>query len=261
VTDLKISLTVTAIDPHPPSAPGYTSTSTKITWIHIEPPQQLTKIDVLTNRGGKGANITSEAYGPQELIRMYAIVTCRDTPVANRDVLFTVRSPNGSIVATRLGETNQTGVAYSEYRLPTTDASFGVWSITASVNVSQATISDTVKFAFNYLGSIENVQLPSSVKRAETLPIDITVHIAGKSTTWTRLDITVFDSAKVPIGSFTVANTQPDQTNMVIHASMPIPSWAFTGQATAYICLFTISPEGKSVPLCPETTVHFLIEQ
>jgi hypothetical protein len=191
---------------------------------------------------------------------MYASVTYGSASLVNQDVAFYVKNPNGTLIATRVALTNATGIASAEYRMPTPDPNatetiFGVWSITGSVNVAQIILSDTTNFTFGYLNGISNIQIPSSIQPQENLPIEITIDNLSNSSAWSELDITLFDQAQVPIGSFTTTNVAMEQIE-TLNASILIPAWAFTGQATANICL--LAPDGTAIG--PETVVNFQIE-
>jgi hypothetical protein len=259
--DLRIILNVTASDPHLPSNSDFISTSSINSTISIVSPP-VSDVDVFTNRGGIGSMADGGAYGVQELVRMYALVTYAGVPVVNRDVAFSIQDAMGTTVALRVARTNETGVASVDYRLLNPGSAAlvtTIWSITASVSVSELTVSDTMYFPFAYLGTIVNLQLPSSVHRSESLPIQFTICNFVNSTAWSEVEVTVFDNASVPIGSFSVDHAPQMQNSTVISATIPISTWAFTGQATVYICLLTQSSEHVMVPMAPETVQIFQI--
>ena len=171
-----------------------------------------------------------------------------------KTVSFSMQNPNGTVIAVGNGLTNQTGIATVQYRLPApdpnaTEITFGIWNITASLNLSSSTLTNTTSFTFNYLSNIESIQMPTSVNIGQTLPIELTIDNGLFSTPSSELDITVFDQANVPIGSFTYRNTLQLQNFTVIDLTISIPPWAFTGQATACMCLLT----ANGTALAPET--------
>jgi hypothetical protein len=222
-------------------------------------------VDVLTDRGGVGFEVNSGSYGPQELIRMYGLVTYNSASVANVDVTFTVKDATGNIIALRLGRTNATGYAFAEYRLPWADtrnpeSNFGTWSITASVAVSDFTVADTLKFSVNYLVNIANngMQLPVIVNRQSTLNLMVTIDSIASPAVSSTLIVTVYDDAKVPLGSF-VATGEYGAGNSTVPVAIKIPSWAFIGTATVYVNLLTTVPGSGGVSRCPEKIAHFQI--
>lgn len=220
---------------------------------------KVANIDVFTDKGGIGPNVSSGSYGPQELVQMYALVTYGNASIANQNVAFYVKNANGTLIATRVESTNLTGIASAEYRMPPSDpngteTSLGVWSITGTVNVTQTTLSDTTNFTFGYLSGITNIQMPSTIQPLENLPIDVTITSLSNLTVWSELDITLFDHAQEPIGSYTTTNTQASQ-NATVNASIFVPGWAFLGQGTVDICL--LSSDGTAIGT--ENTSNFQI--
>ena len=198
-------------------------------------------------------------YGP-DLLQIYGLVTSHNVSVADQDVSFSLQNPNGTVIAVGDGLTNQTEIANVEYRLPApnpnaTEIVFGIWNITASINLSSSTLTNSTSFTFNYLSNIESIQMPASVNLGQTLPIELTIDNGLFSTPSSELDITVFDHANVPIGSFTYRNTMQLQNFTVVDLTISIPQWAFTGQATAYMCLLT----ANGTALAPETAANFQI--
>jgi len=258
----QVILIVTANDVAATPSPSYVSTGSSSDFISVVSTLQSVSIDVFTDKGGVGQGVSSGAYGPLQQVQTYALVTYENTPMPDEMVAFTILDANGTDYY-REGVTNDTGIASIQpsFRLPAPEfgspqTSFGTWSITAAVNVLGSTVNDTAKFTFTYLNGVENVAIPATVYRNETLPIQLTINNQELSTQWTQLSITLFDQAGIPIGSSTITATQQTQNLSVIDASINIPSWAFPGQATAYLCLTSTSTE---VPLAPETIANFTI--
>ena len=221
---------------------------------------QNSTIELFTDKAPIDAGIGG-TYGPQDLIQIYALVNYQGNVLPNQDVLFSVKNSNGTSIAIRDGKTNDSGVAHVEYRLPAADPNasevvFGTWSITASFDISQVTVTNTTKFTFNYLSNIEKVTIPATINKLETFPIELTIDNGLFSAPCSELDITIFDQANIPIGSYTYINTQQMQNFTVIDVTIQIPSWAFTGQAKA--CINLLSSNGAA--LAPETVVNFEIQ-
>ncbi|MCW4005184.1 MAG: hypothetical protein NWF04_01090 [Candidatus Bathyarchaeota archaeon] len=221
-------------------------------------------VDVFTGRGGNGPRAVAGAYGPQELIQMYALVQLNDAPVASQDVSFSVQDAAGSTITLRIGRTNATGHACVDYRLPWPDTDnpeslFGTWSITALATVSQMPpANDTAPFTYNYLVKTAGVQLPGNVQRGSTLELTVPVQNIAGSSMRSAVSVTVYDEVKTPIGSFVAAKTElTNSTN--VDVNIAIPSWAFIGEATVYVDILTDEPHAGGVPYCPETIVHFQI--
>lgn len=216
-------------------------------------------LQVFTNRGGIGAN-NGGTYGPRDLLQIYASVTSQNVSAANQDVSFSMQNPNGTTIAIGDALTNQTGIAVVQYRLPApdpnaTEITFGICNIIASINLSQTTLNKTTSFTFNYLSNIENSKMPTSINVGQTLPIELTIDNGLFSAPSSELDITVFDQANVPIGSFTYINTLQLQNFTVIDTTISIPANAFPGEASICMCLLTANGSA----LAPETITHFQI--
>jgi hypothetical protein len=214
-------------------------------------------IDVFTDKGGAGLGVSSGAYGPQNLVQIFARVSHPTLSVDNIDVLFTIYC-NGTINSLKTAKTNSTGYALASFQLPsynvTSQGMFGNWTISASASVSQTVISDSVGFVLSFINSISGIQVSQTVHKLENVTLTVPLSGVGNSIVWSELDITIFDQAQIPIASFKIQNGQVAQ-NGTVTASMFIPGWSFTGQATAYICI--LSSDG--VGLIPESTVSFQI--
>lgn len=194
----RIILIVTANDTQPNPDPSYVSTGSTSAIINVITKAQSVNVDVFTDQGGIGPGVSSGLYGPLQLVQMYASVTSNSTSMPDENVTFYIQNSNDSLIAVRQGITNQTGIASANFRLPSPDPTapqnnFGIWSITASVNVTGVMLSDITNFTFNYQSGIENVTIPSSVQLSETLPIQLTINNALVSAQWTQLSITIFD--------------------------------------------------------------------
>ncbi len=261
---LRVILIVTAPDPTLPSATGFTSTSTTTAVITVEDPSQLSNIDVFTSKGGIGANVAGGVFAPQELVKVSAQVKYRGVGLANKDVAFAIKNPKGEAIGIRVIRTNATGFANVEFRPPWSDTNpesiFGIWLVTASVDVPQRVINDTVSFNFNYIITTKGIQLPASVQRSNNLPINVTINSINDTPLWSTLAITIYDEANVPIGFVTVENTNQIKGNITLSKTISIPTWAFPGQATAYIDILTNLPDKGGIPYCQETTVKFNIQ-
>lgn len=270
VGDVKVTLTVTAPDPTPPSGSGYSTTDTEIHILHIRAIPQGADIDIYTQRGGVGPDAQSDAFGPQELVILYAKVTYNNVPVANKDVAFEIQNADGTAIAYRTGRANSEGIATAEYRLPWPDedpeAGFGIWTIIGTVDVSQVVVNDTCTFQFDYIIKIVSVQTllqnntpATSFARESSVKVNVTLSNIRKVDVATTVTITIYDEAKVPIAAFVVEISVTAQGQTWTAGTMTIPSWAFVGQATVYVNALTQLPSLSGVPCCPESAINFQI--
>jgi hypothetical protein len=268
----KITLTVTAPDPTAPTHPDYTTTSTITKIINIRAPPQGVDIDVYTNRGGNGPAAPADAYGPQELVEVYAYVTYNNVPVVNKDVAFEIFNSEGASIAYRTARTNESGIAAIEYRLPwpaTTQPEiiFGTnWTIVATVDVSQVIKSDIVSFEFNYIIKIDSIatltqtnQAAVSFTRGSLVKINATLSNIRSVDVGATVTMVIYDENQVPIGFYVVDLTVDAEDSTSIAGSISIPSYAFVGQAVVYVNSLTQLPSQGGVPYCPEESVEFSI--
>ncbi len=266
-TTLKITLIVTAPDLKSVPSSSYSNTSTTNAWIQIVPSSTLqnASIDVFTDKGGVGQNVDSGPYGPQELVKVYALVTYNNAPVVGKLVAFDVMDPNGTVVSLTSALSNATGYANWEFRLPWPDTNqqslFGNWSIVASVDISQVVVTDTLHFKFNYLIniiSITGIQTPASVQRSQS--IQITINLQATANMSALLTVTICDDQEVPV-AFAKTTINSGSGGLVSSTiTVTIPSWAFVGTATTRVNVMTNLPTAGGVPLCPESTSNFQIK-
>jgi hypothetical protein len=262
--DLRIILIVEAQDPNPPSSTSFKTSATNTSIIHVTSELALANLDVYTTKGGTGQNTSSGPYGPQALIKAYAISTYRNVSVSNIDVLISLKDSNGTDIAYRVARTNSSGIAIAEFRLPWVDTSnpesaFGNWLIVATATVSQYAVCDTAPFIFSYILKTQNVAIPGAVGISDDAFLNITINNINNAPVWTFLTVTIYDEQKVPVSYAIYKNTAQNTGNTTIQAKITIPTWAFLGQATVYINVLTESPENGGTPYCPERALHFEI--
>ncbi|MGA2523396.1 MAG: hypothetical protein ABSF65_04500 [Candidatus Bathyarchaeia archaeon] len=224
------------------------------------PALQNATLNVFTNKAGVSGSTETATYGPQDLIIISASLTYQKSAVANQEISFEIQNSQGTLVAIADSVTNQTGIAQIKYRLPSPDMNatqfvFGTWKITASLTVQQVAVSNTTTFNFNYLSNIESFKIPATIHKSQTMQIEINIDTGFFASPSSEFDVTVFDQANVPIASYTYANTLQIRNFTVVVATIAIPSWASTGQATACMCLLSSS----GTALAPETIANFQI--
>lgn len=259
VGSLKVTLIVSAPDVASPASPQYTNTAATSIWINIQA-VPTAKIDVFTNNGGIGVDVTNGPFGPQEMVYMYALVTYGGAPVVNLPVTFVVQDPNSVVISVTSSATNSTGYATAQYRTPWPSSGspdFGNWSVTASVDVSQVVVSKTVSFEYNYLVTNNGITLPASVDRGSPITVTVNLGTTDQIALNSVLTITIYDQNQVPV--VTYMKTLSSTNQATVSATMTIPTWAFVGTATVYVNVLTNSPTDGGVPYLPEQTATFQI--
>jgi hypothetical protein len=259
-----VTLTVLAPDPTPPTAPTYVNNGSKKVVITVFTPPTGANIDIWTDRGGEGPHIPSDAYGPQEEVCVHAKVTYNNEPVEYKPVGFEVVDPDGASRDFRVAFTDADGMATVCFRIPwvghDAETLFGVWNITATVDISQHVVSDWVTFRFGYLVSIVDMTVtPGSLHKLETMTIHVTLYNICFVSKNVYVTTVACDECGVPIGLYCDWFTADPDTSTVFTATIGIPSWAFVGQGIIYGNVFTEHPAYGGVPYCPEATVPFII--
>jgi len=261
-----ITLTVTAPDPTPPSAPTYVDHDSTSVSIMQVPAATGPNIDVYTDRGGQGPLSTypfgwSDAYGPQEEVCVYAKVTYNGAPVEYKPVEFVIIDPFGAERESRTAFTNASGIAKVCFRIPWqgSDAEhyFGDWSIYGTVDISQVQVSDTVMYRFGYLLYIDSVTAGGPYHKGDTMTINVHVSSIAMADYVAFLQITAVDEADVPIGLFTAVITV-SSSGLATGGTIVIPSWAYVGVGHVYVDLLE-DGVWSGVPYCPEASAVFVI--
>ncbi len=268
VTNLKITLIVTAPDLNSSPSLNYNATSSTSAIIQIQS-NLFANIDVFTDKGGIGQNVNAGIYNSTDLVKVYALVTYGGAPVPAGDlVAFGVFAPGGNATIFRVPQTNDTGYAYMEFRLP--DPSFnpqllGLWSIVASVTLRSVVVTDSLNFTYqnniiftnSSSFSISSIQMPANVSRSNTLNLNVTIQSLANSTS--TLSVTICDQQEVPIACYEVNVTSPTGGPIIVPVKLVIPSWSYVGTATIYVDLMTNIPSAGGVPLYPEKTSNIQI--
>jgi len=247
-------------------APGATPETNSITkTVKVLPPSLGAAVDLYCNKvpfDGKGSNVQSDAFAPQELVILYAKVTYNEDPVANKIVGFQVNSSDGQAILYRTAITNDEGVASVEFRIPS-NPPFGLWMAWAIVDVAQTTVADTMPFEVGWIVEILSV-VPgdTSYKKGTTADFTITIKNISNMSKIVTLTIVIYDDVAVPIAIDKVVGWPIDalEPGALWYVELNIPLWAFKGTGTVYVNSFTALPSNNGVPTCPEKSASFLIE-
>jgi hypothetical protein len=155
--------------------------------------------------GGQGPNMPSDMFWPQKQVDMYAKVTYNLWPIQQKLVAFEVRNPLGDVVAILTATTDDVGIAYTYYRIPwpcvDPEGTFGVWTITATVDIACVVVNDTMSFHFDYLVHWDKVT-NDKANYAHGETINVTVEFGSHAQQPHQVLITVdlFDELGYSIG-------------------------------------------------------------
>jgi hypothetical protein len=234
-------------------------------------------IDVFTEKkpfDGKGINQSSDAFQPQELVILYALVTYNEYPVANKLVAFQVNNPSNTfqnITIVHTSSTNQSGIAQFSFRIPWPEENaeqiiFGEWFAIATVDVAGEVVVDALTFQVGWIVQVtgittlnENLESQTKFQRGETVVLNLTVRNIALTPKLATIIITVYDAAAYPITYIEKENLvfQPGESNL--SALFKIPISAIIGVATVSAAPYTAPPKMGGLPYSPAATSTFEI--
>lgn len=232
-------------------------------------------LDVMNQKGGKGSFNRSDAFGPQEILILFANVTSDGWPEQNKEVAFEIDFPNGTIYNVLYNRTDDLGIAWVKETLPWSnenpEAFSGNWTVVASAYIADATVFDILEFEYGWLAKILSVETgwdfcENFVSRdAFHVQDPFGVRVEVKTILSAPMNITLTfvacDETGVPFSQRLLNCTIPGRSDENISiASGFIPKWARAGVGTAYARTFDAPPEQGGSALCPTITGGFTID-
>lgn len=227
-------------------------------------------IDVYTQQpepySGRGPNMPSDAYAPQNLVILYGEVEYNYEPAWNKEVSFTVTDPNGEAYYFRTDWTNASGIASVNFTLAS-NATFGLYSVFASVEVSGHIANDTLTFLVGWIIEVLKVETVDQYGAPKTIfarDEQVYFSIVAKNIAFTSRNATftvgLLDETNQTIGVADISLAVPPGTNDYnLVFNVKIPHWTYVGKAEAHANAFTIWPWDGGVPYCPEKSTIFMI--
>jgi hypothetical protein len=234
-------------------------------------------IDVYTQYdypyGGQGGNMTSDSFGPQQQVELFASVTYNEWGVQQKLVGFEI-THNGYHFA-REGTTNAEGIAHISFRLPwpcndPVNEIFGWWYVNATVEVAEQTVVDNLKFWVWWPVEVVSIEPKytsyNQTKQGTTMCFEMVYRRYDAQELPVLLTATVYDELGFFIGSaFTFTTVSNDPVSYDIDGNpiphdylwefcISIPSNAVIGKCTVFGNAFTTWPWLGGVPYCPEVT-------
>jgi hypothetical protein len=229
------------------------------------------KVDLFTQKtpfNGKGLNMPSDAFGPGEIVILYALVEYNEQPVQNHLVTFHIQSPNGSSFALT-SITNATGIASTSFRLPYSNETFGEWKTTAIIRIGDQNFQDTLVFKVDWIIKLisvrtidNNLTTRNYFGKNGDVGLEITLRNIAMIEKNVTLVITLLDDLKVPIDFIEIDNfeAQPNGKLLYLYCKMTIPSWAFVGKGKVFISALTAPSSQNGVAYCPPISTEFFIK-
>jgi len=234
------------------------------------------RIDLFSGKdqcNGRGSNVPSDAFGPEENAVLYALVTYGDSPVENLVVAFSVRLPtNASFGLT--ARTGPDGVATVNFTISTPPISinesdvFGVWLAQATVLMGDEAYQDTMGFKVDWIVKLISVRAIDAKLTSRTyfgIGGDVGLEIVLRSVSMVVrsavIAIVIQDELQVPV-NFTMINdfqVQPNEKMAFLYCELQIPKWAHIGEATVFASALTALVDRNGVPYCPGVSTSLFI--
>jgi hypothetical protein len=247
-------------------------------------------IDVYTQYpfgyGGQGGNMTSDSFGPQEQVDLYALVTYNAYPVQQKLVGFQIyhQGLTQGYNFAREATTDADGISHIAFRLPwpcndPVNEIFGWWYVNATVEVAQQTVVDNLKFWVWWPVEVVSIEPKftsvNQTKQGCTMDFEMVYRRFDALPKDVLLTATVYDELGFFIGSAfkydTVANDpvaydafgNPIPAVYTWDFTISIPSNAVVGKCIIYGNAFTTWPWLGGYPYCPEVhnTIDFRISK
>jgi len=218
--------------------------------------------------GGQGLNQPMDMVWPQKLIILHANVTYNFWPVQNKVVAFEVQSIRTELPFILKGTaiTDANGYATFTYRMPwqcfDAEKYFGIYKVTATVDVACVVINDTMEFHYDYLVHIFKVTTDKFYyEHNENVLITVTYgsHALLPQRYPAEFWVYISDELGQPIGydfkTTTIGGgTFCQYTNGTLRFIIHIPKWAFSGYAKVHVNCFSRNPTEGGWAWCPEYT-------
>jgi hypothetical protein len=216
--------------------------------------------------GGQGFYQSSDMFWPQKDVELYANVTYNEWPMTNKLVGFEVRGPHNELVDLLMAVSDYYGVAHTTYHIPwpcdDPEYWFGVWTITATVDVVCIVVHDTLQFHFDYLvhwygGDPYKVTTDKEeYGHCEYINVNVTFGSHSQMPRWVLLTVSIRDELNYPIGTAAVliqagSTTFSQLKNYTQVTRMCVLMRTATGTATIYVNAYIDWPSIGGSPYAP----------
>jgi hypothetical protein len=234
------------------------------------------KIDLFTQKepySGKGSNMPSDAFGPEEVVILYALVTYNEIPVQGSMVAFYVTTPNNASFGLS-AETDLNGIATVNFTIlmPPIDISesevFGTWLAQANVLIDADVFQDALSFKVDYIVKLlsvrtidENLVYKPKFGIGGDVGVEISLRNIAMVVKSAMIAITVQDELAFVV-NFSKINDFRVQTNeklVLLFCKLSLPKYAHVGNATVHVSALTAPANEGGVPYCPGVTTGFYI--
>ncbi len=234
-------------------------------------------IDLYTQKephSGKGPDMPSDAFGPGEVVVLYALVTAGGVPKQNLPVAFCVQIPDNTSFS-RVAKTNVSGIARINFTIPekcgVESEIFGEWGVLTNVLIGNIRFYDRLTFKVDWIIKLVSVRTVWMIDgnltyrryfgKGGDVGLEITLRSIAMSIKKATFSIVVQDELNVPINHLEIPNfeVQPNQKLIYLYGALNIPKWAFVGNATVFVSALTAPVNQSGVPYCPTISTNFCI--
>jgi hypothetical protein len=221
---------------------------------------------------GKGLNVSSDAYGPDDVVIIYALALYNDYPAAGIQVAFQIDGPPNPVQNVTIFaavETNSSGIAMISFRIGTDSVvNYGEWTIIGNARIVDSLVQDVLSFKAGWIVEItslktvnENGVEQSKFVRGHSVGVNATLKNIAMTEKVAVLTITMYDSLNISINSLQIDNfiVPPNETLASTTHFLIIPESAFLGQASVQVCVYRSPLSQGRIPYSPMVSKTFLI--
>lgn len=234
------------------------------------------RVDVFTQKqpfSGKGQNVQSDAFGPQEIVFLYAEVWTDDSLVENILVAYNIMTPNGANFSIS-ARTNSSDIATVNFTIATPPINitetevFGYWRVIGTILYAGQTFSDTLMFRVDYVVKLLTVRTiiddrtsRSSFGIGGDIGLEITLRSIAMTLRNATISILVKDELDFTANFSLIEDlaVQPNEKLLFIYSKASLPKSSHIGIARVFISAFTAPISEGGVPFCPAISADFQI--
>lgn len=230
----------------------------------------VTGIDVFTQKApfdGRGANESSDMFGPQETVVLYGIVLVNGTPASGKLVTFEISGPTSMSRITAfdlVANSNASGVAETQFTLQIINQTdvFGRWTVTGTVEVAGNVYSDMLTFNVGWIIELlsvrtlyENLSDGQYFGKLGYVGVEIALRNNAMVEKTANIEATIFDVAQVPIDTVEIKNytVPPNGKTWYVYDRLYIASYALVTYAT----IIVVALDNNGVAYCPGVSNTF----
>lgn len=221
------------------------------------PPEQV--VDVYTQRGGVGANVSSDSFAPTETILFNASLTFQGAPVPGIIVQFITYDPHGTPTA-RNSVSGPDGVAVLNFTLPSNPI-FGNYVTLASATVNGNSYNDTVSYQVGWIINIVQAVLCNSTGGVQTqfrqgnlAYLNVTLSDISFNPKQLFLHVQAYDGSFNLVGSDWISYTIPAGKTSVL-MGFRIPYWSISGVGSVTVAASDKPVWAGGLAYCPDNSV------